>query len=252
MEITIVGGFGGVSPNRRCTSVLINNKLLIDAGAGACGLSDEQKKNLKAILISHTHLDHIRELPHLCRDLNFLKKDSIDVFCNKFTEESLREHVFNGVLYDNYIDGENAFIHFKSISQNESFQFDELTIIPIKVNHPCDAYGYVVKEKDNMVFFTIDTGPSRVIWEKLAEVPGELKAIFIDVSFPNSLQDIADVSGHHTPQTLLTEMRYMPESVQVFATHVKPFYLASVKQELENMSIKNLHVVDQDQLVLKF
>ena len=58
----------------------------------------------------------------------------------------------------------------------------------------------------NPIPFTLDgthvvANQGETIWEVAKRVPN-LKAAFIETSFPNSMQKIADISGHLSPQTL--------------------------------------------------
>ena len=50
-----------------------------------------------------------------------------------------------------------------------------------------------------------DTGPTDKLWKVLNQTP-TLKALLLETSFPNALQQLADVSGHLTPQTLESEL----------------------------------------------
>ena len=57
MNVKIIGGHGGVSPECRATSYLVDGNLLIDAGSVATGVSVSDQAKIDNILISHSHLD---------------------------------------------------------------------------------------------------------------------------------------------------------------------------------------------------
>ena len=51
-----------------------------------------------------------------------------------------------------------------------------------------------------------DTGPTDKLWKVLNKVPRTSRRCCWRRSFPNQLQELADISGHLTPQTLETEL----------------------------------------------
>ena len=52
-----------------------------------------------------------------------------------------------------------------------------------------------------------------------------LKAVITETSFPNELQDLANVSGHLTPSTLADELRKLKKDVPVYLYGGKPKHL---------------------------
>ena len=75
----------------------------------------------------------------------------------------------------------------------------------------------------------------------------------MEVSFPNRLQTLATVSGHHSPSTLardLTKLRIGRE-VPVLLFHIKPIFQREVETECARLPSLNLHVLQlDDQLVV--
>jgi hypothetical protein len=59
-----------------------------------------------------------------------------------------------------------------------------------------------------------------------------LKALFVECSFPNDLQHLADVSKHLTPATLRGEMEKFPPKVPVYLYHMKPPALARLRADV--------------------
>lgn len=249
MKVKIIGGFGGPAPGKRCTSILIDGKLLLDLGAASVGLSSEEKKNLKYIFLSHVHYDHIKELPHLCQDLQELGINKIELHCNEFTKNSLKKDIFNNILFDDITSDNNGPLHFRVIKALEEVTVGEYKIVPMSVNHPCSAYGFMVKKGGEMIVFTMDTGTCEKMWGAVKDQKEKLKAIFFDLSFPNNLGEVAKASGHHTSQTIKAELAFMPKGVPLYATHVKPNFLEVVKKELEGLGDSRFHIITSDNLV---
>lgn len=249
MKVKIVGGFGGPAPGRRCTSLLINDELLLDLGAASVGMTEAEKKSLKYIFLSHVHLDHIKELPHLCEDLVALGRKQVEVHCNEFTQKSLRAHVFNNVLYSDITDTGSALVKFQTIESEVEAKVGDYTIIPVSVNHPCKAFGFIVKKKSEYIVFTMDTGSCPRLWEVAKAQKEKLKGVFFDLSFPNKLHQVALASGHHTCETIREELEMMPKDVPLYSTHVKPYYLEEIRGELTMLRNDRITLVDSDDLV---
>ena len=69
-------------------------------------------------------------------------------------------------------------------------------------------------------------------------------ALVIETSFPNRLQDVADVSRHLTPQTLLQELdKLAMKSPQILITHLKPEFRQEVIRELRKLKGHRLRVL---------
>ena len=83
---------------------------------------------------------------------------------------------------------------------------------------------------------------------------GKLKAIFIEVSFPNDRPDQL-LFGHLTPRLLMTEMRTLNElsgglgDVPIVITHIKPGGQReeTIKRELEKLNDLRLTFIFAEQ-----
>ena len=69
MEVRVLGCYGGEMPGHRTTCILVNSHLLIDAGAVAAALPLKDQAKVEAVLLSHSHLDHVRDLPLLADNI---------------------------------------------------------------------------------------------------------------------------------------------------------------------------------------
>ena len=87
---------------RRATSYLINDELLIDAGSVAEGLPLEAQASLGPILISHAHLDHIKDLAFLCDNCLSIRKGPFEVYCNSYVRQAVLNHLFNDVIWPDF------------------------------------------------------------------------------------------------------------------------------------------------------
>lgn len=254
MKVQVLGGHGGLMKGFATTSFLINNHLLIDAGAVASALTIEEQSKIDHILITHSHLDHIKDLAFLCDNCFGIKSAPFEVYTTKKVKEIIKNHLLNELVWPDFTvlpNKENPTMRISEINPEEVFKFAGYSIKAIKVKHPNDAVGYIVEKNDVSILFSGDTGPTERIWEVAKEVKN-LKAIFTEVSFPNKLQKVADVSDHHSPQTILNEIKKMPKDVPVILTHLKPNFRHEIMQELYQAKEKRLTVLDSDGEVFNF
>ena len=107
----------------------------------------------------------------------------------------------------------------------------DLEVVAIEVNHIVPTTGLLLRQAGVSIIFTSDTAPTERIWE-VANSTDDLAAVITEVSFPNRLQDVADVSLHMTPQGLVGELAKLKKDVAVFLYHFKPPYVDELRTEL--------------------
>ena len=66
-----------------------------------------------------------------------------------------------------------------------------------------------------------------------------------ETSFPNELQDLADVSGHLTPQTLGRELKKLKSEVPVFLYGGKPKHLETIQRQVRTLKRRDLRLLVQ-------
>lgn len=246
--VRIVGGHGGVSPGFRATSYLIDGKLLIDAGSVASGLQIDEQVLIDNILISHSHLDHISDLAFLSDNCFGLKGKPFEVYSHKPVREAIKTHLLNDIIWPDFSTlptKENPTLRFHDLTDETPITLGDYKILPVRVNHPGDALGFIVEKGNTAIVFTQDTGPTERIWE-LAKGYKNLKAIFTEVSFPNKLEQVAIDSQHHTPLTMKKEIEKMPPDVPIFLGHLKPNYQPLLFQEIEEIGCERISLLGSD------
>ena len=61
----------------------------------------------------------------------------------------------------------------------------------------------------------------------------DLKACITECSFPNRMQDVADISLHLSPKTLASEIKKLKKKVPVYLYHFKPPYVDELRKEVK-------------------
>jgi ribonuclease BN (tRNA processing enzyme) len=245
MLVRIIGGHGGVSPGFKATSYLIDGKLLIDAGSVASGIQIEEQTQIDNILISHAHLDHISDLAFLSDNCFGLKGVPFEVYANKPVKDAIKTHLLNDIIWPDFTvlpTKENPTLRFHDIKPGEVIQVGDYKILPIPVNHSTGALGFIIERKDTAIVFTQDTGPTEKIWE-LAHTYKNLKAIFTEVSFPDSMSKVAKDSWHHTPATMKEEIKKMPKDVPIFLGHLKPNFQHLLFEEIAEIKNERITIL---------
>jgi ribonuclease BN (tRNA processing enzyme) len=254
MKIKVLGGHGGLAKGFETTSFLIDDVLLIDAGAVASTLSIEQQMKIENILISHCHLDHIKDLAFICDNCFGLRSRPFEVYTHATVKKIIKDHLLNDIVWPDFTsipDSTNPTMIINTIQEEKNIQLGEYLITPVKVKHAHDAMGFIVEKDDCAVLFTLDTGPTDRIWQ-FAKENKKLKAIFTEVSFPNSLHKVAEISDHHTPNSIHAEIAKMPKVVPVILGHLKPNFLQEIKREVHEIGESRIIIMEKDGLEFNF
>ncbi len=255
MIVKIVGGHGGVSPGCRATSYLIDDKLLIDAGSIASGVSVKEQTAIDNILISHSHLDHISDLAFLADNCFGLKDAPFHIWANEVVEKNVMAHLLNDEIWPDFTklpDCKNPTLKFNNIESGQTKEIGGYKVHAIKVNHFAGSLGFIIEKDGKSIVFTQDTGPTEEIWKKACEL-GNVVGIFCEVSFPNDMEKLAMDSRHHTANTISEELSKMPKDVPVYLGHLKPNYLDQLRNEIEAVNTDGrLNILCSKNLTIEF
>ena len=254
MKVKILGGHGGVTDGSQATSFLINDKLLIDAGSVASTLSIEKQSHIDNVLISHSHLDHIKDLAFLCDNCFGLRPQPFEVWTHPTVVKIIMTHLFNDTIWPNFAalpTLERPTIHLNALVPEETVRIGGYQVTPILVQHPNDAMGFIVEQDRKAILFTVDTASTDRIWEVAKRFP-HLRAIFTEVSFPNKLRKVAIASDHHAPETLAAEMKKMPAGIPIILTHLKPNFRAQLEQEIAEIGDPRIQLLERDGVEFNF
>lgn len=258
MQVKIIGGHGGVTKNYHATSYLIDESLLIDAGSVASGLDIHSQLKIDHILLSHSHLDHTKDLAFICDNCFGLKGKPFEVYCHETVHKAIKNHLFNDIIWPDFSvlpTKDNPTINFNNISAEKELILGQYKVTPVHVNHPVEtpgqALGFIIEKDNKSIIFTQDTAATDRIWE-VGKKLDNLVAIFCEVSFPNHLQGVADLSYHHSPATIKEELKKMPGEVPVYLAHLKPNYQEQLIQEITDLHEPRLHILYADDVRFNF
>jgi len=247
MKIKVLGASGAEFPGHNPPSLLLNDRILFDAGSLTHVLDLKDQLKIRDIFITHAHLDHITGIPFLAENVVFAKKKlPIRILSIPPVVRAIQRHILNGFIWPNFSTIPNSrhpILDLIKLRTGQPIRIGGYSVTPYAVNHSVPAVGYLVENKGKRRFFyTGDTGPSETVWKTLGET--QLHCLIIEVSFPNRMRKIAIKTGHLTPRLLkreLSKIKRMPERVLI--THLKPKYSRAIKTELQGLRIKNLKLL---------
>ncbi len=246
MELRILGCHGGETPRHRTTSFLVDDRLALDAGALTSQLELDEQMQLGAVLVTHAHLDHVRDLATVADNRCQGNAPPLVIAATAPTIEALKKHFFNDRLWPDFSvipSKDGPTIVYQELQLETLTRVLDYEVYPVAVHHTVDTAGFVLRDADGALAISGDTGPTDRLWEVLEQTP-KLKALLMEVSFPNRHQRLATLSGHHTPQTLLTDLEKLasPRDLLTLLYHIKPQFELEVEGECAKLPNLQLQI----------
>jgi len=234
MRIEILGCSGAVMKGFNTTSILVNRGLLIDAGSASSVLNEDSIVDIRNIFITHSHIDHIKELPFIVDTLFCRKIKGVTIWGSDKTIDALNRHIFNGIIWPEIdeLNVESCFLELMPIPK-EGFVDGNIKIQAYPTDHIEGSVCYVVTENNKSVLFSGDVGYDQDLFDLVQSLGDKLAALFVEVSFPDNMAGLARVSHHLTPELLAKGLDGIVSSLtKVIAYHIKPKYLDTVVAQL--------------------
>ena len=200
-----------------------------------------QQNNINSYFISHAHLDHTAGLI-----MNSPNDKAKNLYGLASVLDVFKKNYFTWSAWANFgTEGEAPILKkysYQTLTPKLEIPIDNtgLFVTPFVLSHvkPYESTAFLVKNQDAYLLYLGDTGADRVeqsdqlaqLWQTIAPlvIQNQLKAIFIEVSFDNSVSKKA-LFGHLTPKLLMEEMAKLNQltnrllkNTQLYVTHIKP------------------------------
>ena len=226
---------------------MVDERLAVDAGSLTSGLELKQQFRLSACVVSHAHLDHIRDLATIADNRCQADCEPLVVAASRGTISALKKHFFNNSIWPDFSVIPNKArptIRYVELKPERRTEVAGYTVRSVLVNHTIESAGFIIEGSDATIAYSGDTGPTDRMWELLRKEKN-LKAMLMEVSFPNREQRLATVSGHHTPRTLARDLKKFgkPQDLPTLLYHIKPVFQGEVEQECARLKGVNLTVL---------
>ena len=243
---------GRQSQLQSLTSFIIDDRLAIDGGSIGFALTPGQIGSIRHIVVTHAHSDHTASLPVYVAEAFPLLEAPIVIYATREVVSVLRDCVFNDHVWPNFEkiqlgNGSGPGLEFREIEPRAAVNVGGIDVMLIPVNHIVPTVGVLAQNETAAVLFTSDTYTTDEIWNVAREAE-QLKAVFVDVSYPNRLAELAAASKHLTPALLKTELAKLSRDVEVYAVHIKPSNREDVLRELEELGDGRVSAAEIDRV----
>lgn len=248
MKLRVLGCHGGETSKHRTSAFLLDEVLAIDAGAITSELSLREQRKLRHVIVSHAHMDHVRDLATLSDNRAQSGGRTLEVHATRATLQVLRKHFFNGFLWPDFErillpNGEPTLRLVELPKQGA--QLGDYHVRPVAVSHTVDCSALFVRKgvRGKTLVYGGDSGPTDTLWREIDADPS-VALLMADVSFPDAERELAHRSGHHTPATLKSDLAKSSTRAKfdVLAYHLKPAFEAATERELARLRGLNLEV----------
>lgn len=240
-------GAGKATADQRLTCYLIDDCVAVDAGSVAIALTDAQRQTVRDIIVTHPHMDHIASLPIFIDDLFASLKEPVRIHATQVVIDSLERDVFNWNVYPRFSELTNDYgpvMQYVPIQVGEEFRVAHLRVTAMEVNHVVPTVGLIISDGQATAAFSSDTAETQDFWEVLNRQP-HVDALLIEASFPNAMNELAEVTHHFTPASLAKELRKMNHNgLDILAVHLKPTYRETLIAELKALGVPRLSVME--------
>ncbi|HMJ08907.1 MAG TPA: 3',5'-cyclic-nucleotide phosphodiesterase [Pyrinomonadaceae bacterium] len=235
------------SARQHLTSFIVDDRVAIDAGSLGFAVSERQRENVRDVLLTHAHLDHIAGLPLFIDDLFSVLTEPIRIHATDLVINVLERDIFNWSVYPRFSELSNAngaVIEYHPIAPAAETQIAHLSIRPIDVNHQVPSTGFIVSDGNSLIAISGDTAEMDGFWEA-SNSAGKLNALLVECAFPNELEDLALSSCHMTPDRLARELsKFDGGDCPIYVINMKPMYRDRTIEQLNALAIERLRILD--------
>jgi ribonuclease BN (tRNA processing enzyme) len=240
VEIRVLGAHKLESRDTRHTCFLIDGALAIDAGSLATALSPAEQCGIRAMLLTHRHFDHTRDLPTIA--LGTLHDPRhIDVYGLPATLDAVRNHYLNWDMYPDFTEplGElPAKYRLHPVGEEEAFEVQGYQVRSFPMPHPAPTVAFLLSDAAGAcVAYTGDTKGQLL---PLFQAQPAVQLLFAEVSFPTDQRELAELTGHLTPGMLGDQLRAALDAglpvPRVVVVHRDPHRDDEILAELESLA----------------
>jgi 3',5'-cyclic-nucleotide phosphodiesterase len=200
-----------------------------------------QQEQINGYFISHAHLDHTAGLI-----MNSPNDNAKNLYGLASVLDVFKKNYFTWSTWANFgNEGEAPILKkytYQTLAPTKEIAIENtgLFITPFVLSHvkPYESTAFLVRNQNSYLLYLGDTGADKVeqseqlaaLWKTVAPLVmnKQLKGIFIEVSFDNSIPERA-LFGHLTPNLLMEEMGKLNQlsngqlnNTPLYVTHIKP------------------------------
>lgn len=249
MRLKVLGAYGASDAEHNLTGYLIDDWFAVDAGTLSSKLSFAQQGRIQGVFITHSHADHIRDLPHLIHNRFSQGPNALPLtlFATREVMDLLIKNVFNGSVWPDFSsiklphNGKST-LQYRPLVPGKRVVFNGIGITPVPVDHIVPAAGVILELNGQAIAFTGDTGPTSAFWKRTNKTENVV-AVVTEASFPNDQQSLADETAHLSPQTFGEELKKITADAPVYASHRKVPFERDIESQIKNLRDRRARVL---------
>ena len=240
MEVQILGAHQLELKGARLTSLLIDGTLVVDAGGLTSALSLTKQKKIKAVLLTHHHFDHTRDLVTLAANAGYYWQGQLEVYALRYTLDIVTTCLLDGKIYTNFLEypsKEKPTLILEAIEPYIRKTIAGYDVLAVPVKHSVPTVGYQITSSDGKsLFYTSDTtvGLSDC-WQHICP-----QLMITEVAGPNKYGDWLKKAGHLCAEFLKEELiqfrrlkGYLPS---VIIIHMGNPYEQEIREEVAQVA----------------
>ncbi len=210
MEVHILGAHNLESTTSRLSSLVVDGVLALDAGSLTSGLTLEEQGRLQAVLLTHYHFDHVRDLATL--GLGTWSSGTTEVCAPQGVLDVVASHLMDGTIYPDFTkrpSPDRPSLRLVPLEPDKTSQVAGYSVTPVPMAHSVPCTGYLLSDKSgSSLLYTGDTGPG------LANACAGLapRLLITEVTLTDARLEDALRSGHLTPSLFKAELAALQAS----------------------------------------
>lgn len=246
MKVMLVPSAIAAGPRQYLTTFLVNERVAIDAGSlGYFGTPAEQSR-IRHVFLTHAHIDHLGSLPIYLENVTDHSLPCPTIHGTAEVLDVVRRDLLNDRLFPDFVrlskEGPEL-VKLEPIQPGEPINIEGLRLTAVALNHVVPTVGYIIDDGRASIAIVTDTADSDAIWN-VCNRTDNLRAVFLELTFPHSMTWLADISKHLTPVGFAGEMRKLQKNVPVYAVHIKARYFDQVVAELSALRLPDVHMLE--------
>lgn len=239
--IKILGASGSKAKGMGTTSFQIFRDIIVDAGNVINSLGEEASE-INHIFITHSHADHISDLPFIIEGFFEKRKTPLTIYALKETIDILKNHSFNNLVWPDFtkiklVNSDKNALVFKELETNETIQIHDYEIKTFPAVHIKGACGFVITKGQQAFIISGDTYKNPILWDEINNNK-KINSLLLECSFPDKLTHFAKTTNHLSPELIKEDLVNLKrDDITIFLYHIKPLYDKEIKRDIKKNGI---------------